>query len=238
MTEEQKDIRGEDLSAWLDGELDEQRAAATARKAEADADAARHVEELRSLNRVLSAYTVPAPPADLPDRILARVGREGRRPRVARFARRLVPAAAAAALLVAAVWSASFLLRPEPNEPAVVGPSGPGEADTPAELLEEQSYAFLNEDAHEREKALNHYDKLVRMSPEQQRAYRERAVWLKAVTDWLRENDPRRLAALRRMRPPRRQKALIELRDRLVAEGEIVLAPTTTRPADASAETE
>ncbi|MFW6133504.1 MAG: DUF3106 domain-containing protein [Planctomycetota bacterium] len=98
----------------------------------------------------------------------------------------------------------------------------------------DQARAFLRENPERQAELLRHYDKLIRMTPERRAAYRYRAAWLKAVTDWLRAHDPERIEALRRMTPTQRAEQFVALRDRLVAEGEIELPPppsAATRPA-------
>lgn len=93
----------EDLSAWLDGELDGERSARVAALVGADPAWRRARAELTALDAALDAYTVPAAPADLAERILRRVAAQPRRlPVVIRLARWLAPVAAAAGIILAA----------------------------------------------------------------------------------------------------------------------------------------
>ncbi|MBS3734020.1 MAG: DUF3106 domain-containing protein [Phycisphaerae bacterium] len=99
----------------------------------------------------------------------------------------------------------------------------------------DQARAFLRKNPERQAALLRHYDKLLKMTPERLAAYRYRAAWLKAVTEWLRKHDPERIEALRRMAPADRARQFVALKRRLVTEGEITLPPepptATSRPA-------
>jgi anti-sigma factor RsiW len=129
----------EDLSAWLDGELDEARAADVERALERDRGLAQARRETEQLGRLLGAYTAPEPAADLAERALARVRQASpARPRVIRLARWLVPAAAAAAAAIIITVILSLGGSPEaPQGPTAAVPSStpPAELDTTAEVL-------------------------------------------------------------------------------------------------------
>jgi anti-sigma factor RsiW len=92
----------EDLSAYLDGELDARRAAEVRARVESD-PAWRGVHaQLQAVDAAMDAYAAPPAPADLPERVLAYVNREASQPVVIRLVRWAAPLAAAAAVLVAA----------------------------------------------------------------------------------------------------------------------------------------
>ncbi len=96
----------DDLSAWLDGELPPEQAARVARAVAADPAWSTAADELRALDSLLVAHAAPEPAADLPARIRAAARNETRAKRpapVLRLVRWLAPAAAAAAVLIAAV---------------------------------------------------------------------------------------------------------------------------------------
>jgi len=94
-----------------------------------------------------------------------------------------------------------------------------------------QALAFLKKGPQEQERLLAHYDQLVRMTAERREAYRQRAEWLKAAIDWLQANDPGRIEQMKAMNTEQRAEAMVELRERLLREGKIVLpgpeAPAT-----------
>ena len=96
------------------------------------------------------------------------------------------------------------------------------------EKFRKVALAILRKDPAEQEELLAHYEKLIKMSAERQKAYERRAAWLKAVLDTLSEDEKKQLLAM----PPRDRAArLIELRDKLVAEGKLVLKEPDTQPA-------
>jgi hypothetical protein len=153
----------ENLSAWVDGELDERQAADVERAVRAGGAMGRARREMQALDRLLDRYDVPEPPADLAERIIDNVRSARRAPRVVRLARWLVPAAAAAAAIVVAAVLLSGP-RQEPDGP-IAGPVGPAEQLTTAKVLasatpEEQR--LLAEDfAAENLDMLRNYDVLV-----------------------------------------------------------------------------
>jgi hypothetical protein len=91
--------------------------------------------------------------------------------------------------------------------------------------------AFLRKRPAEQEKLLERYSRLIQMSAEQRQAYQQRSRWLQAVVATLSE---RQRAELNKLPLEQRARRIIELRDRLVREGKLVLAPTT-RPTTAPA---
>ena len=106
------------------------------------------------------------------------------------------------------------------------------------ERYRDQAMAFLRENPERQAELLDHYDKLIAMTPRQRSKYRYRAAWLKAVVEWLEDNDPDRVKALKEMAPADRAREFISLRDRLAEEGEITLpAKPSTRPAAEDAPT-
>jgi anti-sigma factor RsiW len=90
----------EDLSACLDGELGADRAAEVRRLVRDEPPWQRAHRELTAVDRALECYSVPAPVADLADRILAGVRRSARRRRAFRVAAWVGPIAAAAAVVL------------------------------------------------------------------------------------------------------------------------------------------
>jgi hypothetical protein len=80
--------------------------------------------------------------------------------------------------------------------------------------------AFLHLSEEEQRKLLRRYERLIRMTAEKRRAYRQRAQWLKAVVKTLSADERQEL---REMPPKARAARLIELRDQLVAEGRLEL---------------
>ena len=94
----------EDLSAHVDGQLDGDRAAAVEELIRTDAVWSAQWDRLQAVDRALDAYDVPAPPADLNDRILAGVRYRARgRKLVFRLRVPLAGAAAAAAIILVAM---------------------------------------------------------------------------------------------------------------------------------------
>ncbi len=105
----------DDLSAWLDGELPTDRAGEVERLVREDAAWSRAAAELEATDRALDAWTVPAPPADLAERIVESCSARRRRTIVFRW---IAAGAAAAAIVVAAV-ALTYVARrgaPAPSE--------------------------------------------------------------------------------------------------------------------------
>jgi len=114
MQQELRQADVEDLSAYLDGELEADRRAAVEGLIRSDAAWRAERDRLEALDRVLEVYDVPAPPGDLAERVLGTVRVKVRRGKVLRWVWPLAGAAAAAAvILVAALLSA-----PEPQPTA------------------------------------------------------------------------------------------------------------------------
>ena len=90
----------EDLSAYLDGQLDADRAAGVAELIRTDPAWQAEWDQLQALDNVLDLYDVPAPPDDLAGRICESVRARTRRRKVLRW---VWPAAGAAAAAAAAI---------------------------------------------------------------------------------------------------------------------------------------
>ena len=103
MTETLGNTEFENLSAFLDVELDGPRAAEVARLVREDATWRNAYRELAALDAALDAYTVPQPAGDLVDRVLFGVHASARRSHVLRVIAWVAPVAAAAAILLVAI---------------------------------------------------------------------------------------------------------------------------------------
>ncbi len=92
--------------------------------------------------------------------------------------------------------------------------------------------AFLNKSRQDQQRLLKHYEQLVRLSPEKQRIYDDRAKWLKVVVESF---TPQQRKALLALLPRQRAERLRQRRDELIRQGKLTLepAPPTTAPADA-----
>ena len=99
----------DDLSAWLDGELDAGRADEVANLVLTDPLWRRTHAELVMLAAALDTCDVPSAPGDLADSIMARSRRWGRRSLSARVVRVAVPLAAAASVIVAVTFFAMHM---------------------------------------------------------------------------------------------------------------------------------
>ncbi len=115
----------ETLSAWLDGELDAEQSQQIEQKLTDDPAWAQALTEMQALQQSLDAWSVPAPPADLAERI-ARTCRN--QPAPSRIVRLALPLSAAAAAAVLIGIGVALLHNPSP-EP---GPGAPGVAAKPA----------------------------------------------------------------------------------------------------------
>jgi len=115
MSERLRQSDFEDLSAYLDGELPAERAAVVERLVTEDPAWRRAAGEVKALHQALESWAAPSSPEGLAERIIRGVRRTGRpKPKVIRVARWLVPAAAAAILLVVAL---TWQRRPAPPAP-------------------------------------------------------------------------------------------------------------------------
>jgi len=113
MAEGLRQVDFEELSAWCDGELDAERAAAVEARVTADPAWRRAHEQLVALNRALDAWTVEPCEKGLDEQIMARLASARRpRPRVLRLVTAGAAAAAAAAALLAVV------LTHKPRQPS------------------------------------------------------------------------------------------------------------------------
>ncbi len=146
----------DDLVAYADGELDGRRAAEVAAAIESDRRIADAYAELKALDGALDDWDVPAPAADLPERILAGVSRRHRRQKVLRFVRYLPPATAAAAAI--AILAVSIALHGPATAPET--PTGGPEVskvlqDIPADQRADvETFASRNVDFLEKMDAL------------------------------------------------------------------------------------
>jgi len=107
----------EELSAYLDGELPAERAAAVDRGFKDDPAWREARLEFEEVDRLLDCYTVPPASAELTGRIKSAVQKHARRRQALRSASWLAPAAAAAAAAIIvvglAVFSSGWLARPQ-----------------------------------------------------------------------------------------------------------------------------
>ncbi|HUT60857.1 MAG TPA: hypothetical protein VNA25_23670 [Phycisphaerae bacterium] len=91
----------EDLSAYLDGELTGEALRRVEAKLAGDAEWQRALRRLQALDRAIGVYNPPGAPADLAARVIDAVARARRpAPQAIRIARWLIPAAAAAAIIL------------------------------------------------------------------------------------------------------------------------------------------
>lgn len=107
----------EDLSAYLDGELPEERAEEVRRLLETDPTWQQERGELAALDKALDVWRTPAPCEDLPDRILRSLRAAPKRsPVVIRLVQVAASLAVAAAILVAVavLQPGSKVTTPEP----------------------------------------------------------------------------------------------------------------------------
>ncbi len=115
-----KELRGqydfEDLSAYLDGELEPARKAGVEKLLQEDSSWQAAHAELKALDGALDAWTAPEMPAHLPGRVVTAVKRSGKQ-RVIRFARIAAPiaAVAAAAAIFVAVLLSNNSSQPRPK---------------------------------------------------------------------------------------------------------------------------
>ncbi len=113
----------DDLSAYLDGELP----AADARRVETlireNVAWRRSYQELQAVSTALDAFEAPAAPPALAGRIQAQIRAQRQAPVVIRLVRWLAPAAAAAAVLIAATFA--FKSIPSGGGPIAQAPKAP-----------------------------------------------------------------------------------------------------------------
>lgn len=91
-----------------------------------------------------------------------------------------------------------------------------------------KALAFMQKNPDEQEKLLDRYEKLIQMSAERQQAYRRRARWLKKVVATL---TPAQRERIGKMAPRDRARVLLQIRDRLVEQGQLELHPEPQPPA-------
>jgi len=101
----------EELAAWMDGELPEDRAAEVRRRVACDPTWRQSYQQLRAVDAALDSWSAPQPPADLAERIC----RAGRRLALRQRVVRVLAPLAAAAVIVLAVWG---IARQSPPPPA------------------------------------------------------------------------------------------------------------------------
>ena len=141
MGEELKQADWEELSAYLDGELSGEQARRVRRRAEADPAWAEAIDHLRTLDVRLDAFSAPAAPPELAERII-RAARREPRGRVLTWRRVLTGAAAAAAVVALAIGVGRHAVRPAPDAPHEVAETGPP---TPPGMSGEQLDEFAVE---------------------------------------------------------------------------------------------
>ncbi len=141
------DVEREDLSAYLDDELDAARRGEVERRVEAQPAWRRAHRELTAVDAALDSYTAPAPPAGLADRVLAHTRRSVRRRQVLRVVGWVAPVAAAAAILliVFAVLSGPGETALPPGSPIVHTPPGELEASQAYQDVPETERAQMEE---------------------------------------------------------------------------------------------
>lgn len=172
----------EDLSAYFDGELTGELADRIARLVETDPAWQRAHASLTQLDARLDAWAVPAPRAELPERIGQAVTRQSRTRQLRRW---LIPAAAAAVVLLVA--SLHFLLPgsggphalPDrfvrDNAELFTASSTPAIVDAEAVLSDDLRQQLLATSPVEQPPAAIDSDRWNRLSPAQQQAVRQRA---------------------------------------------------------------
>lgn len=149
----------EELSAYLDGELDSQAADRAARRIELEPAWAQAFARLRAVDAALDGYSVPAPSGDLAERICANV-RQAQATK-ARIVRWLAPLAAAAAIVLAvlAYQSLKSMSSPSAPSPVAVDPQQPID-EALAGLDQPDRFAVENMDFFRDYEVLENYDTL------------------------------------------------------------------------------
>jgi anti-sigma-K factor RskA len=110
----------EQLSAYLDGELEAEQARQVEAMLAGDGRWQRAARELKALDETLDQWTAPPAPAGLAERIIAASRQEKQAPAlVIRLVKYLTPVAAAAAVAVAYL---AFFNHPQTNTPATETP--------------------------------------------------------------------------------------------------------------------
>ena len=87
--------------------------------------------------------------------------------------------------------------------------------------------AFEQKGPEEQARMIENFDKLIKLSAEQQERYRQRAEWLRAVVATF---SPEERKGLSEMSPEDRARRLIERRDQLMREGKLKNPTTSTAP--------
>ena len=93
-----------------------------------------------------------------------------------------------------------------------------------------QALAFLEKDKKEQTKLLDRYKKLLQLSPEKQKAYQERARWLKVVVASF---TPAERETLRNLAPKQRARRLLQRKGELIRQGKLPPDQPATAPASA-----
>ena len=133
----------DDLSAWLDGELDAGRAGGVANLVRTDPLWRRTHAELVMLSAALDACDVPSAPDDLADKIIAHSRRGGRRSLSARVVRVAVPFAVAASVIVAVTF---LVMHTRPRGPDGSDGAGRQIAARPAAKVSQQALTTAEQD--------------------------------------------------------------------------------------------
>lgn len=87
----------------------------------------------------------------------------------------------------------------------------------------QQALAFLNQSPEQQEKLLDQYQKLVSLSAERRKDYREIAQWLKTVVDSF---TPEQRKALLEMPPEQRAKTILDRKAELIRQGKLPPDPS------------
>ncbi len=207
----------EDLCAWLDGELDSQRADEIAKLVESDPAWAQACRELRSLNGTLNAWAAPA----LPDDLARRIARNAKRPVLSPWNKitRWATTTAAAAAIVLGLF---MLVNKTPTQrpaltqsgPTVLAQAGQGGSTTMPALsaTNARPMAFLNMTATDQQELLAKYEKLAATN------WQEQNRWIIPVVASF---TPAQLEQLNKMAPNQQMKVFLTRRAELIRDGKL-----------------
>ncbi len=88
--------------------------------------------------------------------------------------------------------------------------------------------AYQHQDPEKQRQLLEHYEKLIKMSAQRRKAYRQRAKWLEVVVNSL---SDRQREDLKHMSPRDRAKFLLQRKKELIEKGELKPDGPATKPA-------
>jgi anti-sigma factor RsiW len=144
----------EDLSAFIDGELPDERAAEIQSLVDADAAWQAALQDMTAVDAAMDAYDAPAAPPDLAARIAASVRQAA--PAHSRLIYWLAPLAAAAAIVLAVLVYHNVTAQPKGDGPRIVDltPS-PAPVDEAKEI---EQFASENFDFVKELDVLNNFD--------------------------------------------------------------------------------